>query len=76
MGEFPQIWGKRLWSGGMGETLVKKNRSGGILLGIIFKQNFFNLNNFELHLDVYVHSNVDVLKQNRKYLLNVEQEAI
>ena len=41
-----------------------------------FQQNFFNLNNFELHVDVYVHSNVDVMMQNRKYLLNVEQEAI
>ena len=72
MGEFPQIWGKRLWSGGMGETLVKNNKSGRILLGIIFKQNFFNFNNFELH----VHSNVDVMMQNRIYLLNIEQEAI
>ena len=76
MGESPHFWGKRSWSGRMGETLVKNNRSGGILLGIIFKQNFFNMNNFELHVDVYDHSNVDVMMQNRKYLLNVEQEAI
>ena len=76
MGEFPQIWGTRLWSGGMGETLVKNNKDGGILLEIILKQIFFNFNNFELHVDVYVHSNVDVMMQNRKYLLNVEQEAI